>query len=92
MGFDGTMAFKRWFSPRLHYTVTNRETFGIPAFPQPTAASAKTVDRTDTGRADWDLAWRDLTTKIRALQSLNVVLQLSHRRRGHLAKRRCGLR
>jgi len=73
MGFDGTMAFKRWFSPRLRYSITNRETYGIPLSSDIDAALTKNVDRTDTGEAAWDFAWRDFSKKIRALQSLNVV-------------------
>jgi len=73
MGFDSVLGVKRWFSPRLRYTITNRETFGIPLATDPSAALTKTVDRTDTGEAAWDFAWRDLTTKLRPLQSMNVV-------------------
>ncbi len=73
MGFDGVLAFKRWLSPRLRYSITNRETYGIPLATDPAAAISKTVDRTDTGEAAWDFAWRDLTNKVRPLQSMNVV-------------------
>jgi hypothetical protein len=72
MGFDSTLAVKRWFSPRLRYTVTNRETFGIPLASSPTASNFKSVDRTSTGEADWDFAWRDFSRWSRALQSLTV--------------------
>jgi hypothetical protein len=72
MGFDGITSFKKWFSPRLRYTVTNTETYGIPLSLDQSAANLKTVDRTDTGEVGWDLAWRDLTRRVRALQSLNV--------------------
>jgi hypothetical protein len=73
MGFDSVLGFKRWFSPRLRYTITNRDTYGIPLATDASAAMSKSVDRTDTGEAAWDLAWRDLTTKLRPLQSMNVV-------------------
>lgn len=73
MGMDGVLAFKRWFSPRVRYTVTNRETFGIPLVNNTSAADFKSVDRTATGETAWDFAWRDFTSKVRPLQSLNVV-------------------
>ena len=73
MGFDSVLGLKRWFSPRLRYTITNRETYGIPLSISTGAANGKTVDRNDTGEAAWDFAWRDLTTKLRPLQSMNVV-------------------
>jgi len=73
MGFDSVLSLKRWFAPRLRYTVTNRETYGIPLSISTGAALSKNVDRTDTGEAAWDFAWKDFTTKMRALQSLNVV-------------------
>jgi hypothetical protein len=73
MGFDSVLGIKKWFSPRLRYTITNRDTDGIPLSTDPTASLTKNVDRTDTGEAAWDFAWRDLTKKVRALQSMNVV-------------------
>lgn len=73
VGFDGVLAFKRWISPRLRYTITNRETYGIPLLNDFSAARLKSVDRTATGEMAWDFAWRDFTRKARALQSLNVV-------------------
>jgi len=73
MGFDSVLGIKRWFSPRLRYTITNRETYGIPLAADTNAAATKNVDRSDTGEAAWDFAWHDLTTKLRPLQSMNVV-------------------
>ena len=73
MGFDSVMAIKRWFSPRLRYTITNRETYGIPLSTDLNAAQTKNVDRTDTGEAAWDFAWKDFSKSVRPLQSLNVV-------------------
>ena len=72
MGFDSTFGIKRWFAPRLHYTVTNHETYGIPLALDPSAAAFKSVDRTNTGEFDWDVAWRDFSRKVRSLQSLTV--------------------
>ncbi|HVO33063.1 MAG TPA: hypothetical protein VMU17_04050, partial [Elusimicrobiota bacterium] len=73
VGMDGVLAIKRWLSPRLRYTMTDRETYGIPLAADPTAANFKTVDRTGTGEVAWDFAWRDISRRVRALQSLNVV-------------------
>jgi len=73
MGFDGVLTLKKWLAPRLRYSITNRETFGIPLSISTGAALSKTVDRTDTGEAAWDFAWRDFSKKARPLQSLNVV-------------------
>jgi len=73
MGFDSVLGIKRWFAPRLRYTVTNRETYGIPLATDPGAATTKTVDRTDTGEAAWDFSWKDFSKRIRPFQSLNVV-------------------
>ncbi len=39
----------------------------------PDAALTKNVDRTDTGEAAWDFAWRDFSKSVRPLQSLNIV-------------------
>ena len=73
MGFDSVLGIKKWFSPRLRYTITNRDTDGIPLSTDQSASLQKNVDRTDTGEAAWDFAWRDLTPRVRALQSMNVV-------------------
>ncbi len=73
LGLDGVFSFRRWFSPRMRYTITNRETFGLPLAANLLAADRKTVDRTSTAEAGWDLAWRDLTRRLRPLQSMNVV-------------------
>lgn len=72
-GFDGVFAFRRWLSPRVRYTITTRETFGIPLLTDTSAANFKSVDRTATGETAWDFAWRDFTGRVRPLQSLNVV-------------------
>jgi hypothetical protein len=73
LGLDGVMNFTRWFAPRVRYSVTNRETFGIPLVSSATAFNTKSVDRTATGETAWDFAWRDFSHKIVPLQSLNVV-------------------
>ncbi len=72
-GFDGVLSVRRWFAPRVRYTITDRETYGIPLSVTPEANKFKTVDRTATGETAWDFAWRDFSQKTRALQSLNVV-------------------
>jgi len=72
-GFDGVLSVTRWFAPRMRYSMTDRETYGIPLSTDPDAASMKNVDRTATGETAWDFAWRDFSKKARPLQSLNVV-------------------
>jgi len=72
-GFDGVLSFTRWFAPRLRYSITDRETYGIPLATDASAALLKTVDRTSTGETAWDFAWRDFSRKARPLQSLNIV-------------------
>ncbi|MFA5974871.1 MAG: hypothetical protein WC859_01745 [Elusimicrobiota bacterium] len=78
-GFDGILTFRRWFAPRTRYTITSRETYGIPLFTDTQngdplkATRLKSVDRTATGELAWDFAWRDFTSRVRPLQSLNVV-------------------
>jgi hypothetical protein len=72
MGFDSTLGIKRWFAPRVRYTVTNSENYGIPLATDQTAAMFKTVDRTSTGEFDWDFAWRDFSRKVPMLQSMTV--------------------
>jgi hypothetical protein len=72
-GFDGVMTIVKWFAPRLRYSLTDRETYGIPLALNPTAGLFKSVDRTATGETAWDFAWRDFSHKARPLQSLNVV-------------------
>lgn len=73
MGIDSVLGIRKWFAPRLRYSITNRETYGIPVLSNLAAADSKTVDRTSTGEAAWDFAWRDFTRRLRALQSMNVV-------------------
>lgn len=73
MGMDGVLAFKRWFSPRLRYLITNNETYNLPVLSNPLAVDKKIVDRAATGEVAWDFAWRDFSRKARALQSLNLV-------------------
>jgi hypothetical protein len=73
LGLDGVLSFTRWFAPRVRYSVTNRETYGIPIVSSPTANLQKSVDRTATGETAWDFAWRDFSRKGAALQSLNIV-------------------
>jgi hypothetical protein len=72
MGFDSQLGIKRWFAPRLRYTITNAETFGIPLATTPNAGALKSVDRTSTGQFDWDFSWRDFSRKAVPLQSLSV--------------------
>ncbi len=72
MGFESTMGIKRWFAPRLRYTITNRETYGIPLALDQNAARFKSVDRNSTSEFTWDFAWRDFSRRIRALQSMTV--------------------
>lgn len=78
-GFDGVVSFRRWLAPRTRYSITTRETFGIPLFTDAQAgdilqaARYKSVDRTATGELAWDFAWRDFSSRARPLQSLNVV-------------------
>lgn len=73
MALDSVMGISKWFAPRLRYSITNRETYGIPVLNNLSASDSKTVDRTSTGEAAWDFAWRDFTRRLRALQSMNVV-------------------
>jgi hypothetical protein len=72
MGFDSTMGIRRWFAPRLRYTVTNSETYGIPLLSNPTASEFKSVDRNSTGEVNWDFAWRDFSRRMPSLQSLTI--------------------
>lgn len=72
-GFDSVLSLSRWFAPRMRYSITDRETYGIPLATDPDAAFTKTVDRTATGETAWDFAWRDFSHKYRPLQSLNIV-------------------
>lgn len=72
-GLDGVLGLARWLSPRLRYTITTRETYGIPLLNNLRAADQKTVDRTSNSDVTWDFAWRDFSKKIRAFQSANIV-------------------
>jgi len=75
-GFDGMLALRKWLAPRVRYSITNRETYGIPLASDPPdqpSSMFKNVDRTATGETSWDFAWRDFSARIRPLQSLNVV-------------------
>jgi len=76
-GFDGVLTLQKWLAPRVRYSITTRETYGIPLASDPGASLLKTVDRQSTGESAWDFAWRDLqygfAKKSRALQSFNAV-------------------
>lgn len=71
-GLSGSWRMFRWLEPRLTYNFTGTETNGLPTASSPTAASAKTLDRSGTGDLFVSLAPRDLLPNTKVFRTLNI--------------------
>ncbi len=71
-GLAASWRMFRWLDPRITYNLTGTETNGLPSVSSPTAAAAKSLDRTANGDLFLTLAPRDFLPNFKPLRTLNI--------------------